>query len=466
MKSVATGQAGPLKAMLAASIALALYAVPVQAQTAATPARLQPRDRSGTGDDRRRHCRRAATRRPRPRRARRRRSRRSTAVGFRASLEKALEIKRANVGVVDAIVAEDIANFPDLNLAESLQRIPGVSIARDAGEGRNISVRGLDSQFTRVRINGMEALTTTGGTDSSGGANRGRGFDFNVFASELFNSLTVRKTASADIEEGSLGATVDLQTRAALRLRRLHLRRRRRSWATTTCPEDYDPRAAMLISNTWADGTFGALLSVAYTDRNLIEEGHSTVRWDNGTSSGGFARASPFARRAPGHHLPSAHPALRRARARAGAPGHHRLAAVRSPATGTDVRPGRDVRRLRRHPHRELPRGDFLQPHRRAASRRPSCATASIDADGNLVYGLFDNVDVRSEVALRRAATPSSPSSACTATHALHRRLPHARRWSATPSPSSTTRSRPRSPSTGSTPTATPGTTATTTACR
>ena len=80
-----------------------------------------------------------------------------------------------------------------------------------------------DSHFTRVRINGMEALTTTGGTDSSGGANRGRGFDFNVFASELFNNITVRKTASADVEEGSLGATVDLQRGASVRLRRLHL---------------------------------------------------------------------------------------------------------------------------------------------------------------------------------------------------------------------------------------------------
>ena len=135
-----------------------------------------------------------------------------TVTGFRGSLERALDIKRGEVGVVDAIVAEDIADFPDLNLAESLQRIPGVSIARDAGEGRQISVRGLGPDFTRVRINGMEALTTTGGTDSSGGANRGRGFDFNVFASELFNSLKVRKTASAEVEEGSLGATVDLQT--------------------------------------------------------------------------------------------------------------------------------------------------------------------------------------------------------------------------------------------------------------
>ena len=135
-----------------------------------------------------------------------------TVTGYRASVEKALDIKRGEAGVVDAVVAEDIGKFPDLNLAESLQRIPGVVIARDAGEGRSISVRGLGPEFTRVRINGMEALATVGSGDQTGGSNRGRGFDFNVFASDLFSQLIVRKTASADVEEGSLGATVDLNT--------------------------------------------------------------------------------------------------------------------------------------------------------------------------------------------------------------------------------------------------------------
>ncbi|MGZ7274479.1 TonB-dependent receptor plug domain-containing protein, partial [Streptococcus pyogenes] len=85
-----------------------------------------------------------------------------------------LEVKRDSNGFVDAITAEDIADFPDLNLAESVQRIPGVAIDRDSGEGRSIVVRGLGSEFTRVRVNGLEALTTTGGKDGSGGNNRGR----------------------------------------------------------------------------------------------------------------------------------------------------------------------------------------------------------------------------------------------------------------------------------------------------
>jgi iron complex outermembrane receptor protein len=114
--------------------------------------------------------------------------------GFRRSLEEALNIKRDSVGTVDAIVAEDIADWPDQNLAESLQRIPGITITRDSGEGRNISVRGLSGEYTRVRINGIEAIAATGG---EGGPNRGRDFDFNVFASELFNSVVVHKTAAA-----------------------------------------------------------------------------------------------------------------------------------------------------------------------------------------------------------------------------------------------------------------------------
>ena len=77
--------------------------------------------------------------------------------GFRGSLNAALDIKRNETGMVDAIVAEDIAAFPDLNLAEAVQRIPAVAIDRDAGEGRSITVRGLGSDFTRTRINGMEA---------------------------------------------------------------------------------------------------------------------------------------------------------------------------------------------------------------------------------------------------------------------------------------------------------------------
>lgn len=207
--------------------------------------------------------------------------------GLRAALESALRAKRADGGIVDVIKAEDIAKFPDTNLAESLQRIPGVVIDRDAGEGRNITVRGLGLDFTRVRINGVEALTTTGGTDSSGGNNRSRGFDFNVFASELFNSITVRKSASADVDEGSLGATVDLQASRPFDFKTFtataSLKGRYNDLSGNT-----DPRVAFLVADTFADRKVGVLLSAAYSKRRILEEGFSSVRWDNGASSGGW----------------------------------------------------------------------------------------------------------------------------------------------------------------------------------
>jgi TonB-dependent receptor len=218
--------------------------------------------------------------------------------GFRASLASAINVKRSASGVVDAIKAEDIAQFPDLNLAESLQRIPGVSISRINGEGRQISVRGLGSEYTRVRINGMEAISTTGGTANSGGTNRGRGFDFNIFASDLFNSIAVRKTASADVEEGSLGATVDLSTARPFDSGKPQLVLSAQA-SYNDLAEKAGPRLSALASRTWRDGTIGALVSVAYEDRHLMEEGANITRWTYGGSNGGFNSASTL----PGYTL-------------------------------------------------------------------------------------------------------------------------------------------------------------------
>ena len=315
-----------------------------------------------------------------------------TVTGFRGSLEKALEVKRGETGVVDAIVAEDIADFPDLNLAESLQRIPGVSIARDAGEGRQISVRGLDSQFTRVRINGMEALTTTGGTDSSGGANRGRGFDFNVFASELFNSLKVRKTASAEIEEGSLGATVDLQTARPFDYDGF-------TFVTgaqlgyNDLAGDLDPRASMLISNTWADNKFGALMSVAYTKRRLIEEGHSTVRFDDSLSSGGFAGTPSVENSRIFHPRIPRYGVLEHEQERLGVTASLQW----DPTDRTSI--GLDMMYADLDATRTENFLNGLSFSRTGAAGKPQTVVveSAVDARNNLVFGRFNNVDVRSE---------------------------------------------------------------------
>ena len=194
---------------------------------------------------------------PRRRTAAREEEQEIVVTGFRASLDAALNVKRKSVSAVDAIVAEDIAKFPDQNLAESLQRIPGISIQRDGGEGRAITVRGLGAQFTRVRVNGLETIATS--TDGAA-SNRDRAFDFNVFASELFSSIVVHKTAEASLDEGSLGAVVDLNTGNPLGGQgRLHLRRFGAGQLQRPVSKNVGPRVAGLLSWKSPDGTFGVV---------------------------------------------------------------------------------------------------------------------------------------------------------------------------------------------------------------
>ncbi|HRO02592.1 MAG TPA: TonB-dependent receptor, partial [Terricaulis sp.] len=311
--------------------------------------------------------------------------------GFRGSLAAAVDIKRREVAAVDAIVAEDIADFPDLNLSESIQRIPGVAITRGGGEGRQISVRGLGAQFTRVRINGMEALTTTGGTDAEGGANRGRNFDFNIFASELFNNITVRKTATADVEEGSLGATVDLRTSRPFDFDGFTLAVSGQA-GYNDLSENVDPRGALLIANQWANGKVGALFSVAYSSRNAIEEGASTVRWQSG---GGFQSVNGDAAAVGAAFRP------RLPRLDYYESTYDRLGITGSlqwrPTRATDIT--LDVLYAN---HEGTRMETFIQAP--VFSTTGASAIGAVDVldyeiQGNtLVYGLFDNVDLRSEM--------------------------------------------------------------------
>lgn len=196
--------------------------------------------------------------------------------GFRQSLQAALNVKRDSVAAVDAIVAEDIAKFPDQNLAESLQRIPGISIQRDGGEGRAITVRGLGAQFTRVRLNGLETVATS--TDGAS-SNRDRAFDFNVFASELFSSIVVHKTAEASLDEGSLGAVVDLNTGNPLGAKEGFHGALSVVGSYNDLSKDLGPRVAGLLSWRNVDGTFGASVSAAYSKGDTLELGNNTVRW-------------------------------------------------------------------------------------------------------------------------------------------------------------------------------------------
>lgn len=196
---------------------------------------------------------------------------------YAQSLRNALNVKRQSTGIVDSVFAEDIGKFPDQNLAESLGRIPGVAIERDDGEGRSITVRGLGDAYTAISVNGMQAQSLAAG---SGGVRTSRAFDFNVFASELFNRLDVHKSTSAKLEDGSLGATVSLRTGRPFDYD---------SFTAAANAElgyndgsgDTDPRLSGLVSVSNDEKTLGFLVSAAYSTKNSPVTGAESGRWED-----------------------------------------------------------------------------------------------------------------------------------------------------------------------------------------
>ncbi|MBB5711611.1 TonB-dependent receptor [Sphingomonas xinjiangensis] len=193
--------------------------------------------------------------------------------GVRASLSSALSTKRDATEFVDALVAEDIAKFPDSNLGEALQRIPGITVEPNAGgdlgssvgEGGTINVRGLQANFTQVRVNGL--IATNPGTE--------RGFSFNVLGSDLISSAVVRKTLTAKDDEGGLAGTVDLKTYHPLEYRdRILSVTVRGNYADQS--EKLNPAATVIFADQFADGRFGIAAGISYDYRDIVEnrQGH------------------------------------------------------------------------------------------------------------------------------------------------------------------------------------------------
>lgn len=199
--------------------------------------------------------------------------------GYRKSLSDARDIKKDAIIQKDVIVAEDMAKFPELNLAESLQRLPGVQITREAGEGRRIALRGLGSDFARVQLNGMEVLgNVDSAQDSRGQRTRDRAFDFNIFASELFQRVEVEKTFQAAQKEGGMAGTVGLFTGKPFDYQPGSKGAITARLGTNQYTKDAQPRVAAMFSQNW-DNTFGVLFSVAYGKRETTEQGHNTYNF-------------------------------------------------------------------------------------------------------------------------------------------------------------------------------------------
>lgn len=191
--------------------------------------------------------------------------------GTRASLGRALDLKRETVGVVDAISAEDIGKFPDQNVAESLQRITGVSIDRSGGEGRFITVRGFGPEFNTVLLNGRLLATE----------NSGREFSFDILPSELLSAAEVYKSATAEQQDGGIGSTVILRTARPLDRSGFHFSGSAAMKFDST-RDKASPVVSGILSKTNADDTFGALISINYDKRISRFSNVNTSGWIDG----------------------------------------------------------------------------------------------------------------------------------------------------------------------------------------
>jgi len=198
--------------------------------------------------------------------------------GIKGSLTKAMDIKRSSKGVVDAINAEDIGKFPDTNLAESLQRITGVSIDRQRGEGSKVTVRGFGPDYNLVTLNGRQ-MPTANINDTS--ASDSRSFDFGNLASEGVSAVEVYKTGRANVATGGIGATINLVT-----LKPLNLGGDQASFGVKgvhdTSSQDGDtltPELSGLYSTVTDDGKFGVAVTASYQNR---QSGSARAGVDNG----------------------------------------------------------------------------------------------------------------------------------------------------------------------------------------
>lgn len=179
--------------------------------------------------------------------------------GIRASIQNAATLKEDASGILDAISAEELGKFPDGNVAESLQRVPGVAIARGrGGDGRFITVRGLGEEFNAVTYNGRLLATE----------NIGREFSFDNIASELVSKAEVYKSSQASLGDGSIGGRVNVVSAKPFDNPGLNVAYSA-AGLYDDLADDTGVKASAVFSNTFADDTFGILASINYTEREF-----------------------------------------------------------------------------------------------------------------------------------------------------------------------------------------------------
>jgi len=200
--------------------------------------------------------------------------------GIRGSLQRSLQVKKMSLGVVDAISAEDIGQFPDSSIGQAIARIPGVTVDRGAvnltsdagaatssGQVTGITVRGFGTQFQEMLSNGRQIASGLG-----------QNFDFGALGADFVGEVDVHKTPDFSLSTGAVGATINVKFPNPFDHPGLQMR------ANVSESDDendggFRPSAAGLISDTFGDGMFGVLFDVDYHDQHVTNHHLDVVGW-------------------------------------------------------------------------------------------------------------------------------------------------------------------------------------------
>ncbi|GGD52632.1 TonB-dependent receptor [Pseudoxanthomonas indica] len=204
-------------------------------------------------------------------------------VGYRYAIEKSLDQKRNANAIVEVVNAEDIGKFPDKNVADALQRVPGVIVTRSGGEGKNVSVRGLSPELTLTQLNGNYVASAESNGDPT------RSFNYMLLPSNMLSSAELFKTPEARLDEGGVGGTVILHTRRPLDMEsNTGFVSLEGTWADTTKKTD----GQVAASYSWHDkeDRFGFFVGYTQQNRTTRTLGTSTESWQwYGRDEGGTA---------------------------------------------------------------------------------------------------------------------------------------------------------------------------------
>lgn len=212
--------------------------------------------------------------------------------GIRGSVTKSMDLKRSAQGIVDAITAEDIGKMPDTNLAESLQRITGVSIDRQNNEGSRVTVRGWGPEYNMITLNGRQ-MPAANLTDTA--ADTRRSFDFANLAAESVSGVQIFKTGKANVTTGGIGATIDIETFKPLKNPGLTASVGIKGiMDDTRIGDDITPEISGIFSKTFADDTIGISLTASQSVRdNYQASGNVSSGWNSNVNADGLIEGAP-----------------------------------------------------------------------------------------------------------------------------------------------------------------------------